>query len=113
MLKLLIGGSPCGDVFDVRREGLEGDEVNALKSLEKRSRRERDKAELQSQAVLDTTSFFMKCVAVSLHEIYGFGEKRCERVISDISKNLSEYFSRYGGECVEKRCGCAAEGLSD
>jgi len=75
--------------------------MKALKSLEKRSRREREVVNAQSKAAIDTTKFFMKAVAVSLHEIYGFGEKRCERVISDISKNLSEYFSRYGGECVE------------
>lgn len=75
--------------------------MNALKSLEKRSRREREAFELQSQTALNVTTFFMKSVAVSLHEIYGFGEKRCERVLNDIARKFSENFDRYSGECVE------------
>lgn len=75
--------------------------MNALKSLEKRSRREREVVNAKSKVAIDTTKFFMKAVAVSLHEIYGFGEKRCERIIQDVAQKFSENFNRYSGECVE------------
>lgn len=74
--------------------------MNALKSQMIRSRKARDEAMTRSQAITGTMEFFMKSVALSLHEMYGFGEKRCADVILDALERCDEYTDRYGSECV-------------
>lgn len=74
--------------------------MNAIKSYDKRSRRAREDLDLRYKTITQTMEFFMKSVALSLHEIYGFGEERCGRVIEDAVKRIDEYTERYDSECV-------------
>ena len=74
--------------------------MNALKNRQKRSKRERDDDKLISQTIFDTFEFTMKSVALSLHELYGFGEKRICAVLDDAIKRVDEYTERYDSECV-------------
>lgn len=77
-----------------------GEEMNAIKTRERLSKRAREDLNLRSATITQTMEFFMKLVALSLHEIYGFGEERFGRVAEDVMDKVDEYTERYDSECV-------------
>ena len=75
--------------------------MNAMKRRNRESKRERDDSDLISQTVVNTMSLVCKSIALSLHELYGFGEKRVGAVLQDAVNRVDEYTDRYGSEFVE------------
>lgn len=75
--------------------------MSATKRLKKESKRAREDNALAEEMILRTVNFTLKSVAISLYEIYGFHNKRSERVLQDAVNRVDEFIARYGSDCVE------------
>lgn len=72
--------------------------MKATNRIKRESKRNREDSDLIFYAV----QFTLKSVAISLYEIYGFHNKRGERVLQDAVDRVCEFTRRYGSDCVDE-----------
>lgn len=75
--------------------------MSATKRIKRESKRVREDNALAEEMILRTVNFTLKSVAISLYEVYGFHNKRSEKVLQDAVNRVDEFIDRYGSDCVE------------
>lgn len=74
--------------------------MNALKNRQKKSKRERENSALISQTVLNSMEVILSSVALTMHEMDGYGEKRITDRLTDVVNRIDEYTEKFGSDCV-------------